>query len=268
MTLLGGRWWIMPSLPFLWFLLPWRSGARVSLFIVLSTLINVLLKHAFELPRPFHVREGINLIAAAGYGLPSGHAQAAVVYWGTLARELRRRWFVGAAGLIVLLVGASRVYLGVHFPADVLAGWLVGGGLLAGFTSLERKSINLFRALPRAVRLGGGLGVPLLGVGLYPSPETAGLLGGLAGFTAGLSLDEPARRAPLPASVRARLPRALIALGGGALLLGAAMPVLGGVPDGTTLDLGLRFGVNLVLGGWLSWFSFRTMRWTGMIPVG
>ncbi len=268
MTLLGGRWWILPSLPFLWFLLPWKSGARISLFVILSTLVNYILKDAFSLPRPFHLREGLNLIAAAGHGLPSGHAQAAVVYWGTLARELRRRWFAGIAGFIVLMVGLSRVYLGVHFPADVLAGWILGGVLLAGFAAAEPRVKDAFQSLPRAGRLGAALGGPLLAMGLHPAPETAGLLGGLAGFTVGLTLREPARRAPLPASVGGRLPRAGVAFGGGALLLGAATAILGGIPDGTAVDLGLRFGANLVLGGWLSWFSFRTMRWTGIIPAG
>lgn len=268
MTVLGGRWWILPSLPFLWFLLPWRSGARISLFVIVSTLINFALKESFALPRPFHLREGMNLIAASGFGFPSGHAQAAVVYWGGLARELERRWFVLAAGFIVLMVGLSRVYLGVHYPADVLGGWTLGALLLAGFVGVESRVTEAFRSLRREIRLGLAFAVPPLILGLFPAPETAGLLGGLAGFTAGLGLREPARKSPLPASVTARLPRAGVAFAGAALLVAAGALVTRATPHGGPIALAVRFGTNAALGGWLSWFAFRTMRWTGMIPSG
>ena len=59
----------------------------------------------------------------SSFGLPSGHAQNAVVVWGMLALWIRKTWAWIAGVIIILLIGLSRIYLGVHFPTDVLGGW-------------------------------------------------------------------------------------------------------------------------------------------------
>jgi hypothetical protein len=76
------------------------------------------------------------------YGLPSGHAQSAMSFWPGLAMMLktRRPWI--AAVILVLLVSLSRVYLGVHFISDVIAGWILGGGVLGIFLWLEPKVVK------------------------------------------------------------------------------------------------------------------------------
>jgi len=77
------------------------------------------------------------LASAQGWAFPSGHALGAAVFYGwcalLLAEELperKRLWAALAAGM-VLTVGLSRLYLGMHWPTDVLGGWALGGGLLA-----------------------------------------------------------------------------------------------------------------------------------------
>ena len=94
-----------------------------------AAILEAMLKHAFARPRPItlHVIE-----LPASYSFPSGHAMLAVATYGTIAavisRELpRARWspFVGAA-ILTLVIGFSRVYLGVHFATDVLAGFAGG----------------------------------------------------------------------------------------------------------------------------------------------
>ena len=70
------------------------------------------------------------------FGIPSGHAQNSMAIWGTIAAGLNRRWaWILAIGL-ALLVGFSRLYLGVHFVQDVLLGWLIGLILLFVFLRL------------------------------------------------------------------------------------------------------------------------------------
>ena len=65
-------------------------------------------------------------VEGLGGGLPSGHAQNGLVVWGGLAAWARRPWVWTLAVLIIVLLGLSRVYLGVHYPSDVAAGAALG----------------------------------------------------------------------------------------------------------------------------------------------
>lgn len=98
-------------------------------------LLNVVLKALFRrtrpvLPNPF--------VTESGWSFPSGHAMGALVAYGMLAYVLvilfngrGRRWIVLTAVLFVLLIGASRMYLGVHYFSDVIAGYAAGTAWLA-----------------------------------------------------------------------------------------------------------------------------------------
>ena len=131
-TALGYYWVVLPLLAltvFIFHLRGWRLSA-VLLFVstVGSFLLTTVLKAVFERSRPELFDSGY---AASFYSFPSGHATVAVGFYGTLtlilAYRLRglARWAVVACGVsLVLLIGFSRLYLGVHYPTDVLAGFL------------------------------------------------------------------------------------------------------------------------------------------------
>ncbi len=80
-------------------------------------------------------------IKAQGYSFPSAHSADAAAMYGTAAIGLKKRWAYAAAWILCLLVGISRFALGVHYPTDVLAGWLLGlCSILA--VSLLRKYVK------------------------------------------------------------------------------------------------------------------------------
>ena len=80
-------------------------------------------------------------IVQQGYSFPSGHGATAVSLFGSAAVEIRKRWMWFIAVITPLLIGFSRVAVGVHYPTDVLAGWAVG--LLAvGFNVLLQKKVG------------------------------------------------------------------------------------------------------------------------------
>jgi undecaprenyl-diphosphatase len=109
-----------------------RLGALIIASAAGAATLSTLLKIVFDLPRP----EATGLTRVFTASFPSGHATASAAVFLTIGALLalragRRaeRWFYGTVAIIlVLMIGMSRVYLGVHYPTDVLAGWLIGTG--------------------------------------------------------------------------------------------------------------------------------------------
>jgi membrane-associated phospholipid phosphatase len=128
-TTLGGMGHVF-IVPFVIWCLGYRAGSRMLITLLLSVFVNFALKDLFAQPRPFELEPRIGPDREFGYGVPSGHAQHTLLEWGLIAAWVRRRWFTVLAVLLFVLIGFSRVYLGVHFPTDVLVGWALGGTLL------------------------------------------------------------------------------------------------------------------------------------------
>jgi membrane-associated phospholipid phosphatase len=115
-------------------------GIRIGLLLFFSGAINHLFKVAFHGPRPYWYDPRVRpLSVETTFGVPSGHAQNAVVLWGVIASKLRMKWAWAGAITLIFFISLSRLYLGVHFPSDVLVGWFLGLGLLAAFVSWENR---------------------------------------------------------------------------------------------------------------------------------
>ncbi len=114
----------------------------VSLVVCLggAALLNFLLKHLFERTRP----DMFKVISAAGYSFPSGHAMVSLCFYGMLAYLICRHiprlgpqlMLYGLTASLVSAIGLSRIYLGVHYPSDVLGGYFAGGTWLVWCVSL------------------------------------------------------------------------------------------------------------------------------------
>ena len=147
------------SEPFFLFLLPliyWnidrRIGARLGILLIASVVLNDLIKVAFALPRPFWT-SGIGQLAGkpeVSFGFPSGHAQSAAALWTFVALQTKRpRLWVPLAFVLVVLVALSRLYVGAHYPLDVVGGALIGYALLAIFLRAEKPlARRIGRSLP------------------------------------------------------------------------------------------------------------------------
>ena len=121
---------LLAAVVFAFCLKGWRLSATLLLVSTVGgSLLTAVLKAVFERARPELVESGYT---ASFYSFPSGHATVAVGFYGALTLILAyrlgggfARWAVVAGGvLLVLLIGFSRLYLGVHYPTDVLAGFL------------------------------------------------------------------------------------------------------------------------------------------------
>jgi membrane-associated phospholipid phosphatase len=176
-------------LPLLLWCVDFGLGARVGVFLLLSSHLNLCLKGLFHQPRPFDLDPSVQLIPVEeGYGLPSGHAQLAVVVWGSVAAWARRGWFWGVAIGLTALVGISRIYLGVHFPTDVLAGWAVGAVSLALYLAIRPEAERWLAGLGLGQQILLAFAVPLVLFLIHPIRNTATAMGTLAGAGVGLAL--------------------------------------------------------------------------------
>ena len=120
----------------------WSRAIFTRLFVLVAVngLVNAYAKDFFQDPRPPLALRLDDQIGDS-FGLPSGHAQLAVVLWLWLAWEIRRPWAWVVGSLIALLVMLSRLYLGVHDVEDVLIGAALGGASLFAFVWLQSRVV-------------------------------------------------------------------------------------------------------------------------------
>ncbi len=115
-------------------------GRCVAANLACVLVLNVVLKQIVQRPRP----DGFRLIAETGYSFPSGHSMVSMAFFGLLVwmiwvyekdRLMRNVWCV-LMGLVIVMVGVSRIYLGVHYASDVLAGFCVSLVWLGFYTKV------------------------------------------------------------------------------------------------------------------------------------
>lgn len=128
---------------FIFFYLRYRSfifPLQTTMVLLIAGGLNRWLKNLIDRSRP----TAEHLVEATSMSFPSGHAMSSIAFFGFLIYLVWRlisidwiRWLLSfVLGLLILLIGFSRVYLGVHYPSDVLAGYAAGGSCLAVFISI------------------------------------------------------------------------------------------------------------------------------------
>ena len=127
-TMLGEEWFFIILFAIFFWCFNKSFGYKLAFICLTSAAINTIIKEIVKLPRPIGY-EGIKSIreeTAEGYSFQSGHTQHSSSLLATLMIEFKKKWlyFIGALG--ILLVGFSRMYLGVHWPSDVIGGLIIG----------------------------------------------------------------------------------------------------------------------------------------------
>jgi len=130
-TSFGGIIGLLLITVFLFIVIPNKKSITL-LFLDLSiiAILNKIFKSIICRPRPI----GIALVSEGGYSFPSGHSSAAIAFYGLLIyfiykniKNRKLKWFLMVAlCLLVLFIGVSRIYLGVHYASDVLGGLIFG----------------------------------------------------------------------------------------------------------------------------------------------
>ena len=178
MTALGNEYFYIALMGGLYWSINRPLGLRIGYAMVACYLYtNDVLKAVVGIPRPTEAQVAV-LAHETTPAFPSGHSQGAIVVWGYLASRASRAWIWVLAATVTLLIGLSRIYLGVHYPQDVLGGFLLGGTSLALFIGVERWLQARQTPLSSWVHWAFAVGLPLAIFALYPRYE-AGLAVGL-----------------------------------------------------------------------------------------
>lgn len=148
-TFLGNEEFYLFVAPAIYWCLDAKLGFRLGISLMLSGMINSGLKLVFRGPRPYWVEAKVQAFSAeTSFGVPSGHSQNSAVVWGLIAKRINKTWAWVAAIILIGLIGFSRMYLGVHFPHDVLLGWLIGAVILWLIIKLESRFTSWFSRYP------------------------------------------------------------------------------------------------------------------------
>jgi membrane-associated phospholipid phosphatase len=266
LTYLGYEELYLVLLPLVYWCISKPVGIGLGYITLLSTWANGALKNLFDIPRPCEAPKPCDTpirapLPEVTYSFPSNHAQGAVVNWGYLALQLRRRigWVV--AVILMLGIGLSRIVLGVHFPEDVIGGWLIGVVVLVVFALLAPVVGRWVIGHEMPVQLAMAAALPLLLIllhpadrnGLYPAEDAVKAMSALLGMGLGVLMERAWLRFRVDGAWWRRGLR--LAVGLVIVVIFYAGPKLV-IPDGLSygLDTALRL-VRYSLLGWIVAFG-------------
>lgn len=173
---------------FIYWCLNKKYGQRILFSLVGNITLNTGIKEFIKAPRPIGI-EGIKSMrvsTATGYSFPSGHTQTATAFWVSLITVFKKNWVTLLGAVMILGIGISRLYLGVHWPIDVLGGWMFGiiftilFGKIFDYVDTNKKYWILLLTL-----------IPfILGSLLLNSEEYIKIFGLLTGFVLGYIVED------------------------------------------------------------------------------
>ncbi|MDR2080240.1 MAG: phosphatase PAP2 family protein [Treponema sp.] len=193
-TVLGTEYFYIPVILLIFWCINEEKGASLGFIIILSAFINGFFKELLKQPRPFSLEPSVGLAFEPSYGIPSGHAQLSLCFWLFLAfwlggsrfgRRSARVILLGAI-LFILLIAFTRLYLGLHFPTDILAGWILGALTLGLWFVFRTKVTMLLNEGKLRAKM---ITIAAIAFGMNALFPTDRSLGGLfLGFSAGYAL--------------------------------------------------------------------------------
>ena len=185
-TMFGEEAILIPLIAVIYWAFNKKMGEYIAYASLTSVLVNGAIKDIFKAKRPIG-EPGIRSLkveTATGYSFPSGHTQGTASFWSAIAIYLKNNYMYGISALIIILVAISRLYLGVHYPKDVLFGAIFG--ILTSFITYK-----LFNKVNNKIALYFGTFIIFMPALLYAhSADFIKGMGTFLGFALGIYVEK------------------------------------------------------------------------------
>lgn len=164
-----------------------KYGQRLLFALTGNIALNTGVKEFFKSPRPIGVQgvESMRTSTATGYSFPSGHTQIGTTFWVSIMSIIKKKYMYIIGTIIFISIGLSRLYLGVHWPMDVLFGWIFGIGftLICNYILVKIEKNNKYTYF-------GFIIIPMFfWIFIVNSVEYVKMFGLITGFIAGYIIE-------------------------------------------------------------------------------
>ena len=242
-------------IPLIWLGFSYRWGLRIFYWISLNNLVIHFAKYMVGWPRPSTDFPELGMLHPKTYGFPSGGAETCIFLGGILIYYWRTRlaWVIGI--IYILLISFSRLYLGVHYPIDVLGGWVLGLIMLALFVFLKEPLENwlIKRGLHFSLLI--SLAIPLALMIAVPKPKMYFVMGAALGIGLGSYFSLKHKLfLPRPKNINEGLGRSFV----GICVLFLVLLLIPG---------GFHFGKSFIAGLFMSLAASPICRWFMMRKI-
>lgn len=194
-THFGEEFVLIPIMGYVYWCRNKEMGKLLGANMAVGLVLNPMIKNVFLRRRPYMDNPAIAClepvnpgdiydVTLQGYSFPSGHSTNAATLYGSIAFYAKKRPVTVLALLLVFLVGLSRIFLGDHYPTDVILGWALGAGIIFGMNFLQKKIQKKWK-----LYLGLVLGC-LAGCFYCNSTDYFSTLGIMIGMFAGILFEE------------------------------------------------------------------------------
>jgi membrane-associated phospholipid phosphatase len=253
LTMLGNPFFFIIILALFYWCVDKNMAVRLGIVFFFSVAVNTMAKALFDAPRPDPekliepVRRLLEGHSPRSPGFPSAHTQNVTSFWGSAICITRSRvaWCAGVP--LVVLVPYSRLYLGVHFPGDILGGYLLGLVSLAVAIPAVTHLGSPRRALPGLPAALTAMAIPWLVYPLMPDLFLLRILSFCSGCAAGIFLSGEINDFDSRNRIHLQGIKTLIGLGGLGLIMLAFSQLPKAVP--------LHYARFLLSGFWITWIA-------------
>lgn len=167
-TFLGTIEFYIIFIPALYWSVNQTLGLLILFILILTDFPASYLKQLLHEPRPYWIGGVKAMGDEPSYGIPSSHASNTLAVWGLMACTMKKRWMWVFTIILLFLIGLTRPYLGMHFPQDVLGGWLLGLVILLLYLKYENRFLGWWtqKSLNMQIGLGFFSSIALILIGM------------------------------------------------------------------------------------------------------